>query len=432
MIYLFISLLGILKNWKRKSISLYLFFLLLVSSVSAILVGRQAVLTVESIVYQIYISFSLYMLFTGFRGYYNVYRIDISKISIKWLKRFEKYIQLSSFLVVLIDIYILSVILPYLITGYIVVNEFKNEGGVDSIPMFAGSVPHILITLTNLFSPLGYICLSMHFYYLILGKTKKSLIYLGLSMCIPLSGLISLSRSSTASYILLYMGMLILFYPKLERRIKSIIKNALIIAGSAVITVFLVISTNKFGEVYSKESENKAYINEIENPVLYSLFDYCGQWQELSLKPLIHYDPSQLGLGFYNSSGLGVHILKKIYGSEAVNEYFTDKMYHILDHDEWYGFHGSITMTILDFGYLGTLLFIFIFSKILKRNKPNRGVLSMKGLLIIPLMLPYCVTFFSGNAYSSIVLDIGIIFTFIIWIFIKCRKKIYYTQTVSN
>lgn len=432
MIYLFISLLGILKNWKRKSISLYLFFLLLVSSVSAILVGRQAILTAENVVYQIYISFVLYVLFSSFGSYSNVYQIDISEISIKWLRKFEKYIQIPSFLVVLIDIYILFIILPYLITGYIVVNEFKNEGGVDSMPMLAGVVPHMLITLTNMFSPLGYICLSMHFYYLILGKTKKSLIYLGLSTCIPLSGLISLSRSSTASYILLYMGMLILFYPKLESRIKRTIRNALIIIGSVVITVFLVISTNKFGKVYSKESENKAYINEAENPVLYSLFDYCGQWQELSLKPLMNYDPSQLGFGFYNSSGLGVHILKNIYGSEPVNEYFSDKMYRILNHDEWYGFHGSIAMTILDFGYLGTLLFVFVFSRILKCNKPKRGVLSMKALLIIPLMLPYCVTFFSGNAYSSIVLDIGAIFSFIVWTFIKCRKKMYYTQTISN
>lgn len=423
---------GILKNWKKKSISFYLFFLLFISSISAVLVGRQAILTVESLAYQIYISFALYVLFSSFNSYYDVSQIDTSRVSLKWLARFEKCIQIPSFLVILIDIYILITILPHLVAGYIVVNEFKNEGGVDSMAMFSSSVPHVLITLTNLFSPLGYICLSMHFYYLISGKVKKALIFLGLSMCIPFSGLISLSRSSTASYILLYMGMLFLFYPRLERRIKSTIRNTLITVGSAIIIVFLIISASKFGEIYSKKSENRAYISEMDNPTLYSLFDYCGQWQELSIKPLTNYDSSQLGFGLYNSFGLGVHVLKEIYGAEYINEYFSNKMYYILNHDEWYGFHGSITMTILDFGYLGTLLFVYIFSRILRRNRPRGGVLSMKSLLIIPLMLPYCVTFFSGNAYSSIVLDMGIIFTFIIWEFIKYRKKKSYVLTTLD
>ena len=193
--------------------------------------------------------------------------------------------------------------------------------------------------------------------------------------------------------------------------------------GVVVVCLFAVISTNKFGDKYIKKSENRAYINEYDNPTLYSLFDYCGQWQELSLKPLEVYDSDKLGYGLYNSSGIGVYFLKMIYGSEYINDYYKDKMSDILNHDEWYGFHGAIVMTILDFGYCGSFIFFIIFCVIVKRNAPRNGILHIKSLLILPLMLPFCVTFFSGNAYSSIVLDLAIIYAFIVWELIKKRYK---------
>ena len=423
MVYLFFSLLGILKSYYKKNISLYLFLLLLFSSIAAILVGRQPNLKFEALLYQTYIATILYMLFSSFANYYRVYSIDANTVNIRRLKVIEWCIRFPSILVVIIDIYILIAILPYLITGYIVVNEFKNEGGVDSMTMFAGTVPHVLITITNLFSPLGYLCLSMHFYYLTLGRLRTSVFYLLLSTVIPLSGLISLSRSSTASYTLLYIGMMFMFYPMLEDKIKRILKRILILVGVVVVCLFAVISTNKFGDKYIKKSENRAYINEYDNPTLYSLFDYCGQWQELSLKPLEVYDSDKLGYGLYNSSGIGVYFLKMIYGSEYINDYYKDKMSDILNHDEWYGFHGAIVMTILDFGYCGSFIFFIIFCVIVKRNAPRNGILHIKSLLILPLMLPFCVTFFSGNAYSSIVLDLAIIYAFIVWELIKKRYK---------
>lgn len=423
MIYLFISLLGVLKSYYKKNISLYLFLLLQISSIAAILVGRQPNFTFEDLLYQMYISLMLYMLFSSFANYHHVYLIDTDVINIRRLRIVEWCIRFPSLLVVIIDIYILITILPYLITGYIVVNEFKNDGGVDSMSMFAGTVPHILITITNLFSPFGYLCLSMHFYYLTLRKVRISIFYLLLSMVIPLSGLISLSRSSTTSYILLYIGMLFIFYPNLTNKIKHILKRMLILSGVVVVCIFAIISTNKFGDKYIKKSENKAYINEYDNPTLYSLFDYCGQWQELSLKPLETYDSDNLGYGLYNSSGIAIHFLKMIYGSEYINDYYKDKMSKILNHDEWYGFHGAIVMTILDFGYWGSFIFFIIFCVIVKRHAPQKGILSIKSLLILPLMLPFCVTFFSGNAYSSIILDLAIVYVYIVWALIKKRYK---------
>lgn len=432
MIYLIVGILGLMGSLKYKGTSLFLFLLLVSSSLAALLVGRQTIISENNLLYTFFTCLVLALLFSSYYSYGQVYSIDMSKVCVKKLIKVGDVVLLPSLLIFLINIYIIIRVFPLLVSGYIVVNEFKNEGGIDSLTILSGSIPHILITITNLFSPLGYLCISYHFLYLLEGRLKKSFVFLVLSLIIPLSGLISLSRSSTVLYILTYLGILIIFYPSLEDRLKRRIKKILLIGFALVAFVMVAITINKSGEYYSKESQNKALIDETNMPAAFSVLDYAGQWQELSYKPISHYHDIKLGYGLYNCSGLAIYVLKKIYGAEAIASYYDDLTMKNMNHDEWYGFHGLTTTLVMDFGFIGTILFVIIYRLIIIRLSPKKGKLSIKTLLALPVLLPFCATFFSGNAYSSVHLDIAVIYFFIAWTLIKIKKTRLYASSVTN
>ena len=432
MIFLVVGILGLLWSVKIKGISFFLFLMLSISSLSAVLVGRQIALTENNFLYTIYTCIILFLLFSCYHSYGHVRSINMDGVILRKLDKVSSFILAPSILVLLINIYIIIRVFPLLISGYIVVNEFKNEGGIDSLNILSSSIPHFLITLTNLFSPLGYLCVSFHFLNLLVGRIKKSFLYLLASLVIPLSGLISLSRSSTISYILTYLGILFIFYPCLTAYLKKRIRKILIFGLGLVVSAMVAITLGKSGEYYSKVSENDALIDENNMPALFSALDYAGQWQELSYKPISHYKDIQLGYGLYNSSGLGIFILKKIYGNDVVASIYDNTLMKNLKHDEWYGFHGITTMLVMDFGLLGALIFALIYHRIVIKMKPKKGEIPIKTLLALPVLLPLCVTFFSGNAYSSVHLDIAVIYFFILWYLIKVKITKNYASPVTN
>lgn len=86
-------------------------------------------------------------------------------------------------------------------------------------------------------------------------------------------------------------------------------------------------------------------------------------------------------------------------------------------------FHGPVARLLYDFGYIGTIIFILIFTSVIKRISPRKGVIKFGDLLLLPPLLTFPAVFFAGNTFSSLQMNLSIIFALIIRWFIKKRVR---------
>lgn len=418
MIYIVFSLIYFINNKSKWSISKALFLLLLLSSCAAILVGRPPSWDIETQIFTLYIAVLLFILFSSFGKYSNLSSYDFSNINSDRLSLIEKIVTISILVVIVVNVFIFSKAFSLLLYGMIEVDSYKNEGGAEEL--FAQYVPKILISFSNLISPLGYLCLSLHFKYLIEKNKRKAVKFLLLSLVLVFSGLMALSRSSTVSYLLEYGILLIFFWPLLDKHMRKITVRVSSVFLLMILIILFSISNNRFSEYYLKDSQHQSIINEVDSPVLFSTLDYFAQWQENGPIILKMHKPENIYWSMYNSNGLGVLIQKKIYGAGIVNAEREALFYSVLG-PQVSKFHGFIARAVYDYGFVGTILFILLLSHIINRNRPKFGVLSTKTLFAVSLLVPIAISFFSGNRFSSVTFDLAIIFTLIIYNYLVKR-----------
>lgn len=421
MIYVIISLIGLIVHRKRASISKYLFLLLLGSSVGAYVVGRQPSLDADVFVYSLYVGFLLYILFSSFSQFSDLKRYDSSVIINRRLSVIEKFATILGVMSLSVFLYIFVKVFSSMMIGEIIVQEYKNEGGAADV--FKKLVPGFMLTISNFIAPLGYFFLTLHFHYLIEKNIKKSLKCLVFSLLIVLSGLVALSRSATVSYIVIYVGVLIAIGPLIEPKLKRKIVRYLAVGGILIISVLVAISLTRFSDHYTNNAKNKGLLNENDNPALFSVFDYFTQWEENAPIILKMHRPENCYYGMYNSCGLAVLIQQKLEGDAKVTEERERKFYKVFGMQVT-KFHGVIGRLVYDFGFYGTFVFIVLFSLIVIFIGPNKSTLSFKSLLFLPLLMRLPCSFYSGNALSSWSLDIAIIFNILIWLIIKRKNGI--------
>lgn len=416
MIYILTSLYYLLTDKRKYSISKVLFFVLLFSSISAYLVGRQPSLSIDVTIYVLFNTVLLFILFYSFKNYSNITVFNDTDVIESRLNNIERITIIIGILTFAVNAYIFYKVYSLLLVQSFSVQEYKNEGGAADI--FTQYVPSFVISLSNLFSPIGYFSLTLHFYYLIKRRIGKSILHLILSFLIILSGLLALSRSSIILYVLVYFIMFFFIYPLVKKNTRK--KIILIISGFIflITSIFITISETRFSERYTKNSLNEAIIDHEKQPMLYSIFDYFSQWVENGPIIMENHEPQDNFWGLYNSSGLAVQIQKIIYGSHKVNADRNARIFKMLGYQAS-NFHGNIARLVYDFGFFGTFLFILLYAFIIKKNRPRNGILKFKTLLFLPVILPFCVLFFTGNALSSLQLNIAIIFSIIIFLYIK-------------
>lgn len=412
MIYIVVCLFYLLIDRRKQSIAKILVLFLLASSISAFLVGRQPSLSFDVSIYVIYNAILLLILFSSFKYYSGIKRFTDQHLSEGRLKDIDNLIIVVGISTLIINIYIFTKVYSLLLLESITVQEYKNEGGAAEI--FSLYVPPFVISLSNLFSPVGYVSLTQHFYYLIKGRTKKSIVHFLISLLISLSGLLALSRSSTITYLLLYFTVFYFVYPLINKRLR---KRIMIFSGIfvlAILSVFTTISKSRFSEQYTKKSLNESVIDNEKQPMLFSTLDYFSLWQENGPIIMQNHKPEYKYWGLYNSSGLAVQIQKVIHGSEKVKFEREVKFYKILGSYS-NSFHGNIARLVYDFGFLGTVLFILLYSFIIRKLRPKNGVLNYKTLLFLPVVLPFCISFFLGNALGQLSLNIAIVYAICVY-----------------
>ncbi len=409
------------KTWDKNSIATIVFGLLLISTISAYMVGRQPQMLFDVQLFSLYIAILLCLLLYSTRCFSNLSGITFWDVSITRLKKVEYITSIIGILSILLYLYILSKVFELLLLDQITVQEHKNEGGASD--MFNTLVPHIFITIGNFFSPFGYFFLSLHFYYLVNKKLKRSLLFLLLSLLIILNGLIALSRSATVSYLLCYLAILYFVFPVLEKKMKRAFVVFGSVVGCVIFSALLIISDSRFSEYYTKSSKNDAILDEKENPVLFSVFDYFSQWEEAGPMMLQRYHWGDQSWSLYNSNGLGVQIQKIMYGASYVNEAREKKYDKLIGDDIVSGFHGLIARGVFDYGFFGNFIFILVIVYCARRIAPHKNALNFKTILFLPVILPVIVNFWSGNALSGLSYDLAIIYNIVIWKYLKRNSR---------
>lgn len=416
MIYLLSSLFFLFQYRHKYSLANYMFGLLLLSSVSAYVVGRQHSFSPESLLYVIYIDVLTCLLFLGFSHFSKPVNINFSNVNRQSLANVEKICTVLAIGVLVIDLYILYRVYHLFIAQTINVQEFKNEG--EAVEMFANFVPSYILSFSNIFNGVGYLALSLHGYYLVQGQSRKATKYLLLSLTIVVSGFISLSRFMAIQYVLVYVGLIIYLYPILRTKTKKTIIKSMFVFGTLIVVILFAISSSRFSDFYTKKSSNDALISEVDHPVLFSSLDYLSQWEENSIKILKIHEFTDVYYGLYNSFGLGGYVVKKVVGSE---EYFNmvDGKIEKRMGELSMGFHGPVARGVYDFGFLGTIIFILLYSRITKKCARNNKIVNIKKLIFLPVLLPLPVLFFVGNPLCSLNLNMAIIINIIAYNYLK-------------
>lgn len=420
--YILLSLFGIIKYRKGNSLSFILFLLLFLSSISAYMVGRQPnILDLEVLLYSLYISVLLFVLYNSFNQYKNVKSIGLDGISLRRIRYVENFLICTSSIVFIIYVYIFCHSLNLLITNSVTVNDFKNDADGAS-KLFENMFPHFVITSLNLLCPLALFDIVFHFYYVFKRKIKKAVLFFILSLVYPLSGLIALSRSSSVQFILLYFALYFFLFPLFEEKIRKIYNKIILVFFVLIVSIFSFISISRFSDYYTKESKQASIISEESAPLMFSIFDYFSQWEENGPEILMKYKPHYKFYGLYNSSGLALQIKRLITKKDEVTK-VSNQMERIVGR-QWMMFHGLIARLVYDFGYIGTVLFILVYAKIIKSYKPVNGVINLKSLMILVIFLPIALMSFQGNSLGGIYLNLALIYLFVIFKFISYKSTI--------
>ncbi len=416
MIYLIVSIifLLVLKGW--NSISKILFALLFITSGAAYLVGRQYdALNTTSILYASYTVLLLAILFLSFRKYVNLKGIDDSKINILKLNRVEKVLEVVGVVALIINLYILYKIFPLLAAEQINVQEYKNEGGAyDVIDQF---IPHIFVTFSNMVSAVGYFFLSMHFYYLYKRQTKKSVFFLLLSLIVILSRMISLSRSSSVEFLIAYAILFLFFSPVLEKKLLKRVSIVVASFSAIIVLALVVISESRFSGYYTKNSKQEAILDEQQSPVLFSTIDYFCQWEEWNEYVLNRYKPEYSAHGAHGFGGIYKMIEQKIVGPDVVKE--RQKKLELSRGEGASSFPGLIADLVVDFGFIGALIFTLLFNHLMNSAGPKKRYLPFSTLLFLPIILTVIGLFWAGNVFGSFSIEAGVLYNYIIYQFVK-------------
>lgn len=422
MIYILFCLFYFISVRKKSRITIFLFSMLLFSSVGAYLIGRKPEEDMVLILCTFFTAILLYILFRSFDGYRGITELSSNGISSQKLFFVERFITILGYGAFFLYLFVLSRVLPQLMQGMIIVEEFKNQG--EAADYWAMFLPHYFITISNFITPLGYFALSLHFYYLIKQDKRKSIRYFIISLIIILSGLIALSRARTVQFAINYVAIFLFISPLMSHKSKRLFVRVGSIFAVGMVVIMLVISNARFSDSYSIETNNneKHIVDESEQPVLASTLDYFAQWEEFSAQVIQDHEIGDASWGMFSCSGLLVHIQKIIYGADKVNKERTIMREKRLGRLST-SFLGLIAYLVCDFGFLGSFVFIYLFSFLIKRFAPKNGVLSFKTLVALPVLFPVCGMFWCSNELSEMFLDIGMIYSLVLYKWISIPKN---------
>lgn len=411
MLTLFLLLLLIyilIYSWQTKSVSLIVLLLVFVSVIAAVLIGKVpdsiSPLDFINVLFTVLI---LFILIIPFKHYTKFTKVNIANVN--KIKRLSNIVFYICFLSLVVNS-VCCVVIWTVVDDF---NSFKQGGELTTEFMYEElPIPHVFISLASIGSAFSYFAIGFHFYYLIHGKYFKAILFLLVSLSLPIGGLMMFSRSALVQYILLYSVYLHLSYHSFDLKIKKRVKIIVSFFIFLLLTVMTMITLNRFGDKSLLEIPNSSLI---KDDVLFSLFDYLSQWYENGITIMREYSFPPLGgklsnmfYYFIESKGTG-------YSTVALREEIWP--------NHWYTFNGLFSILLFDFGYVGTVFLCFIYYRIIKSLAPYNNsidsftLLSFGVLITLPLMSVF------GNYLESISYHFAIVLCFIFKLYLQYKFK---------
>jgi oligosaccharide repeat unit polymerase len=395
---------------KGRSIAFFLTAIVIVSLVAAWFIGNLPELQNESDFYNfIYTSIILFFLFHGFSKYKRLNFIYPS-VNQKSFLFFQRIILVGGLFVFIVNLYVVYKSFGLILVQSIDVEEFKNEGGAaEYLNRWIGGP---LLFVTRFFSPLGYLALGLHFYYLGINKGLKSALFFLVALNIPLQGLQALSRSATTQFIIMYFMFYMYARGTMSKKMRKGITKVAIITGAVIIYILVVITNTRFSERYGSSENNK-----IENKSLYSVFDYSSQWVKNNFKVMSEYDQEKMIYG-RSSLSLYYYVRQRIgYDDRSLGE----EKIRVLGRRQASRFNGVAASFLYDFGYFFGLIMAVVFFLLVRSNAPMRGRTTIFSFLSFAVLMPLPAMFFGNNVYSSIAIQLAAFYLLLFWIISKIK-----------
>lgn len=347
------------------------------------------------------------------------FRIDISEPNPKRLQRLTIFLFLIngvSFFVFLIACYYVFTSVSFL--DY---SAFKNDSNIAT--EFYRQIPlnHTLHLLAIYLSPTACFLIPLHFYYLIQKRYLFSILSLILSLNIVLEGISIFSRSTLVQYFMLYLLYLPFFYSKMNPRIRHMITLSGFVVFGLGGAMFVVITISRFGDYFNHGDAVFYSQSFIQNPELYSIFDYISQWYKNSGTVMAGYSFETL------NGGLSFPLFFLIADKLQLINYPIDTI--VLTLNTLWGnyydkFNGLIANLLFDFGYLGTIVFVLLYSFVLQRIRPKQGVISLPKLLMLGTIFTLPATGIFNSSMKSINYNLLIIYSCFLYVYV-CKINIY-------
>ena len=387
MIYLFLCLVWLLFNLKKSKVVLFLISIQLLSVLFALVSGMSyPVEKIEDILHILF-TFLIVYLFTNPLSLYDGRYIQNLNDN-NTIRKTAKLFNVFSFMAMLLIIYVLVNILPYLSN----ISDYRYGDGRNDLLESLGINNNVILLLT-LLSCSGYFLITFHFFYMLNRDFKFSIYCLLGSFVIPIYGIMFLSRSYVILYIMAYACNLLYFYKSLDTKSKARIVQIGTFAIALISTYFLFVTVNRFEgrSDFVFKMSNEWFSS---RPVLASLVSYFSQWYRNGLQIL-----DTVGNDFYYgyfSLPYFYIFLQRVglldFGNQSFGV-FLNLLYESVIPNHWPLFNGITAVLYVEFGYMGTVILALIFNRILtsciRKNKTNNNlsnILLVNVLYVLPSM----------------------------------------------
>lgn len=220
----------------------------------------------------------------------------------------------------------------------------------DDIPFFG-----IFFRIANATQGFGFIAIPLIFYHFVNNEKEKAYKAIILSSSTLVSAIATYSRAGMFAYFFSFLLYYFLIYDSLPNyRIKWINRNikkaSILIIGGFLIMTFVRFSSPRMGYYGDRIPSNSL----IKDPIVYSIFDYSSQG----------YPNGVECLEFYKSENC-LNGERSFYFVYMALNYFHILKWDADEHKErvekassgnFHGFKGYVASTVIDFGYVGTLI----------------------------------------------------------------------------
>lgn len=390
----------------RSTSYIFLLFLIAVSCLAGLLVGREIIVS-DSYDYFILIFTNLYLfgLVAPFKKFKRVRYVK--EINNPKFNSFLKVVFRLSLVGLISTILFAMVSLNHFRSISIGVSEFKN-GDVSN--MYLQSVfPPWLYSALGFTVPFSFVSLALHFYFLSQRNIKKSIRFFVLSLAIPLGSLIELSRGRFLLFLTLYFMLYFYLSGTFEKKVRVYVNRVLLKVSIPILVMFVYISNDRF-----KDVGNSIHYSSNIHPVLFSVLDYAGQWHSHSYDVLKQYDDSKLmygsRFGYFSrriQRGMGIETMEQFdLDMEVFGRYATS-------------FRGLVSNLIYDLGYLGAILFLLIFRRLANRAKPKMESVSLFQIFLFLFLTLFVSFFYQGNILVLSMISFGSLFLYCSYLYLK-------------